>query len=220
MPIAIYIGKSYVYKYDFTGNDGDPPDTDVWEKKEGTNDATIQNNRLCCVIGPSESDKVRYQSKFYLDGEFDIEINFYVTHIEPGSGSFDYCYVGMGWHGFGSDHVSRRNDNYSGYGNGYFARTSHIGGMGAWGYPDSAGLLRIKREISGPSSYNCTFWHYNHDTGTWTWGTDSDGTTWWDDRGGTADQAYIALEWRSRGNGHLDACLDSFRVNEGTVVWP
>lgn len=63
---------------DFTGNDDDPPDTDLWEVLQDTgSDLSIQSNKLNY---DSAGDDANYfgqiRSKFKLSGDFDIQIDF------------------------------------------------------------------------------------------------------------------------------------------------
>ncbi|MCK5504081.1 MAG: hypothetical protein KAJ10_02905, partial [Thermodesulfovibrionia bacterium] len=76
---------------DFTGDDGDAPNTDLWVGDDPYNIASIQSNRLN-IASDGVSDQYLYlTSKWKLTGDFDVQVDFDITTLDAPSSSVQYA---------------------------------------------------------------------------------------------------------------------------------
>jgi hypothetical protein len=191
---------------DFTGDDGDPLNTDRWAANTGI---TIQSNAAYATV----DGEVKYvRSAFVLPGDFDIQVDYNVL-AGPGS---DYWYLHLIAAAAGGDdpnddlHFQVRRKYNSGH---YYAKVSKD--VGGWNSEtneataDTSGTLRITRVGNEFTAF------------AWTGGT-------WDPIGSPetvidldAKKMEPAFRWFSgSGNPTMTATFDNFVVNSGSIEWP
>jgi len=77
---------------DFTGVNGDPPNTRVWTETDANNYLDIQSNKLNYDTGGAagSQDITTVDSKFVFTGDFDITIDLLISTWTGLSGSYTY----------------------------------------------------------------------------------------------------------------------------------
>ncbi|MCK5612125.1 hypothetical protein KAR91_60195, partial [Candidatus Pacearchaeota archaeon] len=70
---------------DFTGTNGDAPRSDLWDETDTSNVMDIQNNKLNYAYTGTEQVEGTAYTKYYFEGDFDIQVDFDITTFEASS---------------------------------------------------------------------------------------------------------------------------------------
>jgi len=138
-------------------------------------------------------DTVTFYSKFAIEGDFDIQIDFGGADTIAVDGRAAYLSIA------GNTIMRYR----SGAQNGYWYSVDGDSGWGTW--PDDTGKLRIRR--------------YGNWVKVYRW----DGAAWDERRSLVTTNfapSRITFQWRATSNEDADYWLDNFEINQGTIVWP
>jgi len=181
----------------FTGTDGDAPDTRLWEVKAGT--PTIQGNALRVRRDNSIDDAVK--TIFKISGNLDVQVDFSSFTSAGNAGAFGI-------------EINEDTDDrgyvfiYSDGTSSYYSSAVYVAGTPTNGTPaattDTSGKLRIVR--SG-STINLYYWN---------------GSSWTLQQTATVTTSDVNIHiWTSTWatNPACSALVDNFTVNSGTVVW-
>ncbi|MCP5006923.1 MAG: LamG domain-containing protein [Planctomycetes bacterium] len=202
---------------DFTGTNGDPPNTDLWAHTDqstatGETDLTIQSNKLnYSGTGTGGASVAALGSTYKLTGDFDIQIDFDVTtagvpttssnrlaslYIAESPGAVPGLYAGL------IRYSSSTQDRYA-----YTGSSSSFTGAGS---TDSTGKLRLTRTGSVIKGYT---WSGSQ----WEWDGDTDGHTFTE---AFTSDVHVTMYFRKYDGVDTDSDVDNFTVNSGTVKWP
>jgi hypothetical protein len=142
---------------DFTGTDDDPPDVDLWVSNGTQLNPFISSNALRFDIDNSSLDDQTVKSKFYISGDFDIQVDFDFDTYSSTSTREAGIYA---WSSVDSDDIYIFNRRYySGDGEHYYANEKI---SGSWGTAtktvttDFSGKLRLVRSGSTMTAYSWT----------------------------------------------------------------
>lgn len=193
----------YKLRDSFTGTDTDPPDPNLWESNTP---GELDSNKLKCAVASGDAVKSA-SSKFFLTGDFDIQVDFdTVTH--PSTTSW---YGSIRVHDENKDNLNQILYGYDGSDRWQAQYRNNGGSYTNYGTPYvesiTSGKFRITRSGSTVSVYRwngSSFVLYANDT----LGL------------GSAD-AYVqifAYTHTSTPTARVD--FDNFVINSGTIVWP
>ena len=194
----------------FTGTDGDPPDTRVWAAQPGydVDYFSIQSNKLQFSADVASKEDQRYLSEFYISGDFDVQIDFVITQFDtPASlanfarilmitdiGSGKYTYVRIEEH----DNGDRR----------YLAGDASDSDIVV--NTDTSGKFRMTRSGS-------TIKGYVLDGALWKWNGSTDGYTF-------TENSTLPMRIRLDGTQEISSettfTFDNLNIVSGTVVPP
>ena len=192
----------------FTGDDGDAPNTDRWSRTDS--DSQINGNKL--RIQPSTDDYDYVRSKFLLDGDFDIQVDF--SDFLADTPSSNYNDAGLFIRAINDDNTGgqsayiRIEENTDG--NCYYtANTTEAGSSGASQTSittDTSGKFRITRATTTITLY---YWGGT----SWTQLLQRDVTTF--------NQAIqVSFYARHYAGDSLTIKFDDFTKNSGTTCPP
>ena len=196
---------------DFTGADGDPPNSDRWIETDVNNAMEIKSNALYFQESGPGAVFASLMSKWVLPtGDFDIQLDFNPTILPDPINGVNYAavitilnsdfskniYIGRAREGsFGGDGI-----------NGYVK----YGTSDAWVMHNSAidnGKLRIKRVGSTFIGY-----YWNDGEARWEWNGDTAGytftTTW-------SGDTYVNPWFEQEDDSSLESYMDNFTVTVG-----
>lgn len=194
---------------DFTGINGQAPNELLWTVNDSASgvSAVIENNSCKFDVPLSSSDQVTgLVSDFLLSGNFDIQVDFNVTYIDPPSSSSSYVFY-MAVSGAGlSSYISNEQQSSSKY---YLAFGTNNLSLSRITHHGDTGTFRITRVG------NVIRYFYLLD-GQWEWNGDTDGLVAAESHLGDVK---VSLITSADFNGATTAYVDNFKVNSGEVVW-
>ena len=202
------------YEDDFTGTNGDPPNTDKWTETDTDNVMDIQSNKLHFDGEGSGLKTSSVLSHFLFDGNsaFDIQIDFdLITWTTPSSDD-NYVRLQIGRISGGEYVWMARQQGTGGATN----RMRLVGSGGtndsAWNWTGTTGKFRFTWD--GTSVLKAYVW-----TGSqWEWNGNTSGYTCSENFAG--DEVYIFLYFEQETNGgDVEATFDNFQINSGHVLY-
>ena len=200
------------YEDDFTGTNGDPPNTDKWTEIDSTNSMDIQSNKLH-FDGEGSGNKTSYVvSTFMFDGNsaFDIQVDFDLLTWTTPSSNDNYVRLGIST---GPVYTWMARQQGTGgatnrmrlYGNG---GTNHS----AWNWTGTTGKFRFTWD--GTSVLKAYVW-----TGSqWEWQGNISGYTCSENYAGDEIGVNLLFEQEATG-GDVEATFDNFTINSGHVIY-
>lgn len=197
--------------YDFTGTDGDAPNSDLWIETDDSNKMQIVSNALEIDSQESTDTEAYVDSIYRLVGDFDIQVDFEATNYNTPTGGGHSSWITV-WN---ESETSYWRTIWRSYNTGdleyYQSDTS-----GAVGYTttDTSGKLRLVRIGSNITSYV-----WNEGSSQWEFDGDTNGET---SSETTSEDLFVRLYHKQEGSGteRYRANFDNFTVNSGTVSWP
>jgi hypothetical protein len=188
---------------DFTGNNGDMANTDLWTTSEDTNfEAKIDGNKLLLHNSVSSQGSAAVYANYFLEGDFDIEVHFSSVTVTTNTATVQMFLAGDSSHYF--TFFRRYN---SAHGN-YIGSNEYTGGWGSEVvYLTSVTDLKLGAVRSGSTMY------FYRDTGA--------GWVLHD----TRSSIYTGLinvklsAQQASSNALVSAKADDFIINSGTVIW-
>lgn len=200
------------YEDDFTGTNGDAPDTGKWIETDSSNSMDIQSNKLH-FDGEGSGNKISYvNTTFTFDGNsaFDLQVDFDLLTWTSPSSSDNYVRLGIStgpvytWMG--------RQQGTGGATN----RMRLVGNGGtndfAWNWTGTTGKFRFTWD--GTSVLKAYVW-----TGSqWEWNGNTSGYTCSENYAGAEVQVNLLFEQETNG-GDVEATFDNFQINSGYVIY-
>jgi hypothetical protein len=196
----------------FTGDDGDPPSTDLWALISETNsgDLSIQSNQL--NFDPASAGTLRasnYGSVFDLSGDFDIQTDFVVTTLTTPSSGVSYA-VNLQLYSGATNiaYVSRAVDSSAKQG--YTSGGNSLGYNLAYSYNHSSAKLRITR-----SGSTVKVFHRDTADTQWEWDGNAAGRS----VGSSSDDLQVRMYFEQDTGGTVLSDVDNFTINSGSIIW-
>lgn len=198
---------------DFTGTDGDPPNSTFWKTGYSDNDTdwdhsgviSIQSNELDMSIPTAKVTAPFVSSKYFLTGDFDIQVDFGLDATpSPDTGwSFGLFITGLQGDPFGQATYAYMDREIAS--RGPYRASTYNGGASQGGSADLSGKLRMARTGSSLVMY---YWNGS----SWT-------TLRTDASYGTSN-AYVCLFARMNTSGdNMDCNFDNFVLNSGSFIF-
>jgi len=194
----------------FTGEDGDSPSTDLWQvvAAPAATSGEIDDNKLKITIPDSANDETwRMSSKFYVSGDFDIQVDYEETSDTPSSSQSYPAEMRLEF--MNSDHTylrTRRNSDTS--------NAMHVSGTNTTSTSVSDYVASGKFRVTRVGTV--IKWYY-WDSSQWEWSGSTVGFT-------TGETTLTDTRVSLAGHADFDAGtvteFDNFKVNSGTIIWP
>lgn len=205
-PFALDPPNPTVVDDDFTGDDGDAPDTNLWSTDISslyniTSSLDVQLNKLkFAVTGDINvgASVAKLESKYEISGDFDIQMDVSDVISTSNRGQIWLRILGVGWLSMSSENSV---DMWT---------TNFDGSQPSVSRTNSFGEIRITRVGNISTGY-----YDDGSTGTW--------TQWLQDLNCSTDDVSINIELYDNSATGVRASsgfIDNFRINSGTIVWP
>lgn len=207
----IFQELAYPLDDDFSGNNGDDPDTKKWTKVLSTNGAvSIQSNKLHEAISTgASSEYTRIKTNYVFEGDFDIQIDF--SSLSLGN---NYNYAGCElkvypYDGDSNNQAYIKAGYHSSHGGNMFMSYIKIGGTSTSTFTSRSnnnGKLRLVKSGGSITTY------YQDGSGSW---------VPLDSKTGFHTKDYIVLLglYSPANNGNVSVNYDNFTVNSGVETW-
>lgn len=191
---------------DFTGTDGDLPDSDLWVPSEDAlTYSQILSNKLNHTSNDASNDiSSLFTSVFKLSGDFDIQIDFDLTTFAATSTSSNYLQLWL----FSSSQYWKISRIRGISTTGYARQATSDSWTGDYSTSELSGKLRFTRSGSTIKGY--------HWSGTqWEWASSTAGYTFTTT---SSDDLFLNLWMKQEAGSSIDINIDNFIINSGTVV--
>jgi len=198
---------------DFSGTNGDPPNTDLWTEMldEGVS-ATIQSDALNFDSpGGNSNYRNQFNSRFGLSGDFSIQIDFSISSLTAPTDSVShaaYFRVNRASDNANMGYISRGRDTTT---NKYWSDGASVSSS-TFVTTDSSGQFKITR-VSGVIKV----FQWDSVSSRWEWNGSTAGRQVTNSETGNL---YILLYFEQENNSTVDSSIDNFVINSGTVVAP
>jgi len=206
--------SKFDYYDDFTGTNGDPPNTDKWTETDSDNVMDIQSNKLHFDGVGAGLRTSSVLSRFLFDGTsaFDIQIDFDLLTWTTPSSNDNYVRLQIGRISGGEYTWMARQQGTGGatnrmrlYGNGGTNDS-------AWNWTGTTGKFRFTWD--GTSVLKAYVW-----TGSqWEWNGNTSGYTCSENYAGDDVYVFLYFEQETTG-GDVEATFDNFTINSGYVIY-
>lgn len=195
---------------DFTGDDGDAPNSMLWRTYVDPGVTfELLNNKLRFNSSGSANLDARANSKFTIGNAFDIQVDFEISTMTAPTSSISFVlFQILNEAQSAGFYIARaRTGTY----NGYLCWDS-VNGLSSWDTSNSQSTGKLRFTRSG-SSLKAYLW----DGTRWEWGGSTNGYT----SGYTlSEPMVIRMLCNQDFNSTLTADYDNFKLNSGTIVWP
>jgi len=200
------------YEDDFTGTNGDPPNTDKWTETDSSNSLDIQSNKLHFDGGGAGNYTSYVASRSGFDGNsaFDVQVDFDLLTWTTPSTNDNYVRLGIST-GPVYTWMARQQ------GTGGATNRMRLYGNGgtndsAWNWTGTTGKFRFTWD--GSSTLKAYVW-----TGAqWEWNGNTAGYTCSEDYSGDEMAVNLLFEQEATG-GDVEATFDNFQINSGHVIY-
>lgn len=214
MPVATSIvaeTPSYILSDEFTGNDEDAPDSNLWEVTNNSvaGTAQINSNKLRITIPNTANDEnIMITSKFKLSDDFDVQVDYNEVSNDLPSSSVSYLhmlrYVNSSRLKYGFISVGIGSASERTYAASNTLSSTNI----TTTY--SSGKYRLTRASGVIKAY---YW-----TGSqWEWDGSTNGIVL---ENSITDDVYIDILSTADFSSGATTDFDNFQINSGTIVWP
>ena len=192
---------------DFTGTDGDPPDTDRWTETDASNKMSIVSNALDFDSSEAADTTSYIESTFNLSGDFDIQVDFDIADYGNPSSGFHYIRLhvadGGGYEaGNFCEIMAARQSSTS-----YWVVNGNVTAFTSVSRSVDSGKFRIVRSGSTITGY---IW--NASLSRWEWNGSTSGFTFSESH---TNDLCVVLYSRQEGDGSTrwHVTFDNFQVN-------